>query len=180
LHSHTHLRAHHSIPHTPLHTPHTTHSPPPRIYLYNSRWMPFYIPVGLIRPSSLLGHHVHSSYIFEIECDIPGATDLSVKLPVRISFLFLPLPFPSLHLFVSFLYIFSNFFNLDYILAPQFLWSTTPQQPTNAPLPPTVLIRPPWQADEQANSCNLYVKEKRKKEKRERKKEKRKKKREKK
>lgn len=91
---------------------------------YGTRWMPFYIPVGLIKPSSLLGHHVHSSYIFEIECDIPGATDLSVKLPVR-------------------------------ILAPQFLWSTTPQQPVNAPLPPTVLIRPPWQPDDQAKACNL-------------------------
>jgi len=91
---------------------------------YGVKWMPFYIPVGLIRPSSLLGHHVHSSYIFEIECDIPGATDLSVKLPVR-------------------------------ILAPQFLWSTVPTQPVNAPLPPPVLIRPPWQPDEQASSCNL-------------------------
>lgn len=95
---------------------------------YGVKWMPFYIPVGLIRPSSMLGHHVHSSYIFEIECDIPGATDLSVKLPVR-------------------------------ILAPQFLWSTTPPQPANAPLPPTVLIRPPWQPDEQAAACGLcYVK----------------------
>lgn len=91
---------------------------------YGIKWMPFYIPVGLIRPSSLLGHHVHSSYIFEIECDIPGATDLSVKLPVR-------------------------------ILAPQFLWSSTPPQPVNALLPPSVMIRPPWQADEQAAACNL-------------------------
>jgi hypothetical protein len=91
---------------------------------YGINWMPFYIPVGLIRPSSLLGNHVHSSYLFEIECDIPGATDLSVKLPVR-------------------------------ILAPQFLWSSSPQQPSNSPLPPTVLIRPPWQPDDQATSCNL-------------------------
>lgn len=89
--------------------------------------MPFYIPIGLIRPSSLLGHHVQSSYVFEIECDIPGATDLSVKLPVR-------------------------------ILAPQFLWSAVPPQPTNAPLPPSVQIRPPWQVDEQAPSCNLCYK----------------------
>lgn len=51
---------------------------------YGVKWMPFNIPVGLIRPSSLLGHHVHSSYVFEIECDVPGAIDLSVKLPVRI------------------------------------------------------------------------------------------------
>lgn len=91
---------------------------------YGVKWMPFYIPVGMIRPSSLLGHHVHSSYVFEIECDIPGATDLSVKLPIR-------------------------------ILAPQFLWSTVPQQPVHAALPPTVLIRPPWQNDDLASSCNL-------------------------
>jgi len=89
---------------------------------YGIKWMPFFIPVGLIRPSSLLGHHVHSSYVFEIECDIPGATDLSVKLPVR-------------------------------ILAPQFLYSTTPPQPANAPLPPSVQIRPPWQEDGTAPSC---------------------------
>jgi len=51
---------------------------------YGVRWMPFYIPVGLVRPSSTLGQHVNSTYMFEIECDIPGAMDLSVKLPVRI------------------------------------------------------------------------------------------------
>lgn len=88
---------------------------------YGLKWMPFHVPVSL-RPSSLLGHHVHSSYIFEIECDIPGATDLSVKLPVR-------------------------------LLAPQFLWSSVPPQPANAPLPPSVQVRPPWQPDNQAPSC---------------------------
>jgi hypothetical protein len=89
---------------------------------YGVKWMPFFIPVGLIKPSSLLGKHVHSSYIFEIECDIPGATDLSVKLPVR-------------------------------ICAPQYLWSAAPPQPANAPLPPSVQIRPPWQEDSKAPEC---------------------------
>lgn len=90
---------------------------------YGVKWMPFTIPVGLVKPSSLMGHHVHSSYLFHIECDIPQATDLAVSLPIR-------------------------------ILAPQFLYSATPPQPANAILPPTVLIRPPWQPDNQASACN--------------------------
>lgn len=120
------LRAHgHSKYHS--HTEYEQDFPGFEPCFYGVKWMPFYIPIGLIRPSSLLGHHVQSSYVFEIECDIPGATDLSVKLPVR-------------------------------ILAPQFLWSAVPPQPTNAPLPPSVQIRPPWQVDEQAPSCNLCYK----------------------
>lgn len=86
------------------------------------KYMPFCIPVSL-RPSTLQGSHVHSSYVFEIECDIPGATDLSVCLPVR-------------------------------ILAAQFLWSSVPPQPANAPLPPNVSTRPPWQPDHEAPKCH--------------------------
>lgn len=86
-----------------------------------TRYMPFFIPVGL-RPSSLQGHHVRSEYAFQIECDIPGAIDLNCTLPCR-------------------------------LLAPQFLYSSVPPQPPNAPLPPNVCIRPPWQPDSAANSC---------------------------
>eukprot|EP01112_Ceratiomyxa_fruticulosa_P007136 TRINITY_DN1842_c0_g1_i1.p1 TRINITY_DN1842_c0_g1~~TRINITY_DN1842_c0_g1_i1.p1 ORF type:complete len:463 (-),score=92.59 TRINITY_DN1842_c0_g1_i1:108-1496(-) len=39
------------------------------------------------------------------------------------------------------------------LLAPQFLYSTVPPQPPNAPLPPNVTYRPLWQDDQSAASC---------------------------
>jgi len=39
------------------------------------------------------------------------------------------------------------------ILAAQFLWSSVPPQPANAPLPPNTSTRPPWQPDEEASQC---------------------------
>jgi len=88
---------------------------------YGVKWLPFSIPVNL-QPSTTQGAHIQSSYNFDIECDIPGAMDLCVVLPVV-------------------------------LLAPQFLWSAIPPQPPNAPIPPDVSIRPPWQPDESASSC---------------------------
>jgi len=40
------------------------------------------------------------------------------------------------------------------IMAPQWLYSTHPQPPPMAILPPDVSFRPPWQPDEQAPKCN--------------------------
>jgi len=50
---------------------------------YGKRYLPFNIPVNL-KPSSVLGNHVKSSYVLELEFDIPGAIDLSVNLPITI------------------------------------------------------------------------------------------------
>ncbi|GAM21759.1 hypothetical protein SAMD00019534_049340 [Acytostelium subglobosum LB1] len=50
---------------------------------YGKRYIPFYIPVDL-KPSSLSGGHVKSTYILDIEFDIPGAIDLHVPLPLTL------------------------------------------------------------------------------------------------
>lgn len=104
------------------HTEHKAEYPGFEPCFLGVRWMPFYIPVGKILPTSE-GHLVKSSYIFQVECDIPGAVDLQIDLPMR-------------------------------ILAPQFLWSAIPPTPPNAPIPPNIQIRPPWQPDEEAPKCN--------------------------
>ncbi|EGC35640.1 hypothetical protein DICPUDRAFT_78678 [Dictyostelium purpureum] len=50
---------------------------------YGKRYLPFNIPVDL-KPSSSLGKHITSSYILELECDIPMAIDLQVALPLTL------------------------------------------------------------------------------------------------
>ncbi|EAL61011.1 FYVE-type zinc finger-containing protein [Dictyostelium discoideum AX4] len=50
---------------------------------YGKRYLPFSIPVDL-KPSSSLGKHITSSYLLELECDIPMAIDLSVTLPLTL------------------------------------------------------------------------------------------------
>jgi hypothetical protein len=50
---------------------------------YGVRWLPFNIPVN-IQPSTSTAHLVRCTYFFIVECDIPGALDLDIKLPTAI------------------------------------------------------------------------------------------------
>jgi len=50
---------------------------------FGVRWLPFQIPVN-IQPSTTTSRLVKCHYFFVVECDIPGAIDLSVELSTRI------------------------------------------------------------------------------------------------
>jgi len=63
---------------------------------FGIRWLPYQIPLT-IQPSTTTSKHVVCHYYFRVECDIPGAIDLQVDLPIAVlapQWLFSSVPAP--------------------------------------------------------------------------------------